>query len=80
MAKNTAILQNIDESQVQDALQAMELDNSLKTDSSFSANAMLYPDGQIPFIEKHLAYLKNHPRLDREQYLSNLRLMIRIRS
>jgi len=45
--------------------------------SSYSANAALYPDGQIPFIEKHVAYLMAHPKLDPDQYLANLRLMLR---
>ena len=65
--------------EVQQLLLDMELDNSYKTDPSYSANAILHPDHKISFGEKHMAYLKNHPLLNPEHYLANLRLTTRIR-
>jgi hypothetical protein len=58
-------------------LQDMVLDPNMITKPGFRANAMLWPDNKIPFTEAHLVYLKNHPDLNPEHYLSNLRLMIR---
>lgn len=60
-------------------LTAMVKDASYSTESSYSADAENYPDGQIPFVAKHMAYLRNHPSTDPSQYLSNLKLMTRIR-
>lgn len=65
--------------QAKELLKAMVKDTSYSTESSYSADAEHYPDGQIPFVAKHMAYLKNHPATDPGQYLSNLKLMTRKR-
>jgi hypothetical protein len=59
-------------------LVAMVQDNAYNTDSSYSANSILYPDNIIPFVDKHMQYLRTHS-IDPQYYLSNLRLMVRIR-
>ncbi len=61
------------------ALKEMALDNAFNTDPSFSANSELYPDKLIPFVNKHMEYLRTHPSVDPQHYLSNLRLMTRVR-
>jgi hypothetical protein len=70
---------NMEESEIREALKMMERDLTLKSGSSFSTKIDLYPDNQIPFVEKHLAYLKANPKLNPEHYLANLRIMIKIR-
>ncbi|HSX36853.1 MAG TPA: hypothetical protein VLG13_01905 [Patescibacteria group bacterium] len=76
-----AVTQRLLDGEVREKLQEMLNDPALNTCiSSYSANAELYPSGQIPFIEKHIAYLMDHPRVDYEQYLSNLRLMLKVRA
>lgn len=45
------------------------------TESSFSANTNLYPDNEMSFVSKHMAYLQMHPNVDPKQYIANLRLM-----
>lgn len=60
-------------------LTSMVLDENYVTDQSFIANSEKYTDHLIPFIDKHLAYLHNHPATNPQQYLSNLRLITRIR-
>jgi hypothetical protein len=60
-------------------LRIMALDQDFNTDSSYSANSVLYPDNQIPFVEKHMRYLITHPAMDPDHYLANLRLMTRRR-
>lgn len=47
------------------------------TASTYNANAIKYPDHRMPFIDKHMQYLENHPAVDIEQYLSNLKLISR---
>lgn len=76
----TAVTKRLLDGQVREKLEAMARDPGLNTRaSSYSANSELYPDGQIPFVEKHLAYLMDHPRVDHNQYLSNLKLMLKVR-
>jgi hypothetical protein len=65
------------EDEIVAALKDMVIDPKMITESSFRANAMLWPNNKISFVEAHLMYLKNHPALNPEHYLSNLRLMIR---
>lgn len=73
---------NFDENEteiIRQMLQKIVLDQGYNTTSTYSANETDYPDHLIPFVEKHVAYLKNHPKLDPEQYIANLRLMTKIR-
>lgn len=60
-------------------LQDMERDPSLITKDAYTPNVALYPDGRMPFVDIHMAYLKSHKQVDPKHYLSNLRLMIKIR-
>lgn len=77
----SAVTQRLLDGEVREKLQEMENDLSLNTRAtSYSANSTLYPDNQIPFVEKHIAYLMDHPKVDYSQYLANLRLMLKIHS
>lgn len=60
-------------------LNQMFLDDAYITQPSFSANSEKYTDNLIPFIDKHLNYIQSHPSTNYEHYLSNLKLMTRIR-
>ncbi len=68
----------MEELEIRQALHVMELDETLSTESSYSANTTLWPDNRISFTEKHIAYLKARPALNPRHYLSNLRLMIKL--
>lgn len=61
------------------ALQAMLSDTNYSTEATYSANTELHEDNLISFVEKHMTYLDQHPAIDARNYLSNLRLMTRIR-
>lgn len=65
--------------EVEKVLQLMVNDDSYVTETSYSTNSELYPDNQIPFVDKHMNYLNAHPSTDPKQYVSNLRLMTRVR-
>ncbi len=69
----------MDEDEIRAALRSMERDRLCNTKSSYSANAILYPNHKMSFTNKHLAYLKTHPALKPEHYLANLKLLIKKR-
>ena len=58
----------------------MSANDAFKTEASYSANAIVYPDNLIPFVDKHMNYLKQHQNINPEHYLSNLRLMTKIKA
>ena len=64
---------------VEKSLRTMVADNTYNTKSSYSANSELYPNNLIPFVNKHMEYLRSHPATDPQHYLSNLRLMTRVK-
>lgn len=71
-------LKRIEDCNVREVLAKMEADTTLRRPkSTYSSNTALYPDNQIPFIDKHVAYLLDHPKVDPLQYLSNLKLMLK---
>jgi hypothetical protein len=54
----------------------------MESDASYNTQP-IYVTGLIqalPFVEKHMTYLSNRPKLDPQQYLANLRLMTRIKA
>jgi hypothetical protein len=67
------------EEEVIEKLKKMYADPAYITNSAYAANTDLWPDHRVPFVEAHLRYLKLHPKLEPEHYLSNLRLMLRKR-
>ena len=60
-------------------LQSMVADSNYLTRSSYSANTALYPDHIMPFVDRHMEYLRNHPATNPQHYLSNLRLITRLK-
>jgi hypothetical protein len=60
-------------------LQVMTSDSLYNTAPSYSNDTVLYPDNLIPFVDKHMNYIVNHPMLEVGQYLANVRLITRIR-
>jgi hypothetical protein len=67
------------ESDIVIELEAMVEDKAFRTVPGYSVDAETYPDNKVPFIEEHLYYLRRHPQVDPMHYLSNLRLMLKIR-
>ncbi len=60
-------------------LMALMRDELHNTPSTYSSNTEVYPDSLIPFVDKHMEYLRVHPNIDPQQYISNLRLMSKIK-
>ena len=65
--------------QTEQALREMDSDAAFNTIASYSANSTLHPNHEISFVEKHMKYITEHPSVNVAAYLSNLRLMTRIR-
>lgn len=60
-------------------LQAMANDPAYATEDTYSSNSERYPDNTISFVDKHINYLSLHPKVNPEHYVSNLKLMTRLR-
>jgi hypothetical protein len=67
------------EQQIINDLRKMENDSSLITKPAFTTDKSTWPDSRIPFVEYHVKYLQTHKLTTPEGYLSNLRLMLRVR-
>lgn len=68
----------LNDEEIQTELALMEDNASFNTKPSYmkdtSSSIRL-----VTFLERHAAYLKGHPKVNPEHYLSNLRTVIRIR-
>ena len=64
--------------EIESALRQMEQDISLKTEPLYikEGTSSLVP---VAFYVRHTQYLKEHPKVNPENYLSNLRTMIKKR-
>ena len=60
-------------------LQEMDACDAYNTQPSYRANTLLYPTNLVPFVEKHMFYLHDRPKVDPEYYIANLRLITKIR-
>lgn len=60
-------------------LKLMNSNDVYNTAPSYSANTVLYPDNLMPFVDKHMDYLLNHPLLEANMYLANIKLQTRLR-
>jgi hypothetical protein len=65
--------------EIKSNLQLMVGSASYNTEAGYSTNAVLYPDNLIPFVDKHINYLINNPRLEPRKYLANIKLITRVR-
>lgn len=65
--------------EVMQALQDMLEDDSFHTEPGYSIDAETYPNNSVPFVDSHMNYLSRHPQTDPSHYLSNLRLMLKVR-
>jgi hypothetical protein len=77
--KKGCFADELEAEETEQCLRAMERDTSFNTVASYSANEILYPNNIMPFVDKHMAFLRSRSGIDPRQYLSNLRLMTRIR-
>jgi hypothetical protein len=60
------------------ALSEMEQNTGLNTPEYSSRSITEFPE-VLSFQEWHLEYLTGHPKIDPQKYLTNLRVMIKVR-
>jgi hypothetical protein len=77
--KNLNFLETEEGKEAARLLTAMAADAAFNTGPSYSADTNEYPNNLIPFVNKHMDYLRNHPATNPSHYLANLRLMTRIK-
>jgi hypothetical protein len=65
--------------ETRNALSALQESPAYITEKGYTSDRIHYPDGEIPFVERHLLYLHQHPAVNPLHYLSNLRLKLRVR-
>jgi hypothetical protein len=69
----------IDQAEVETILASMEQDDSYNTNRGFVRDTPQSEKRSVSFKELHMNYLKKHPKINPEHYLSNLRTMLKIR-
>jgi hypothetical protein len=69
---------DVSEDEVKAELVLMENNPELDTPASLAKGDDL-PDYLISFQEKHIKYLREHPKVNPAPYLANLKTMIKIR-
>jgi len=79
LKKRVSFFDSAEGTAIEEILVLMTKDTAYNTETSYSANTVQYPDNLIPFVDKHMHYLNTHPAIDPRHYISNLRLMTRIR-
>ncbi len=58
-------------------LSLMEANSAFLTEPTFRGASQRWTDNYISFVDYHINYLKIHPALNPQQYISNLRLRFR---
>lgn len=79
LRKKDYLVDNEDSLALERILYDMAASPLYNTKSSYSADDTKYPDGVIPFVDKHMLYLRQHQAVNPGEYISNLRIMTRIR-
>lgn len=70
----------IDQQEVEKILTDMEQDSTYNTNPGFVRDTPQSEKRSVTFTELHVDYLRKHPKINPEHYLSNLRTMLKIRS
>ena len=60
---------------IREQLENMVTNIAFNTTSTYAATM----DHNLPFVDKHMNYLSDHPKLNPDHYVANLRLMTRIK-
>ena len=61
-------------------LKKLEKDPQYNTKSRYHSDVERYPNNLITFAQSHIEHLKKFPNINPDQYISNLKLMTKIRA
>lgn len=62
---------------IKEILELIDKSDDYNSSPSYSPNTEVYGDNLIPFVDKHMAYIRSHPSLNAMQYVSNLKIVSR---
>ena len=65
---------------IMEELQSMLDDPNMITLDGYTPDGENYPTHRISFVEQHVRYLRAHKNVNPDQYISNLKLMIKKRA
>lgn len=77
--KRTALFRPEISDEIESKLRQLAEDPNYNTAAGYSTNSVDYPDGKIPFADKHMKYLRTNSAINPYHYVANLRIMTRIR-
>jgi len=79
MAKSLSAQRFLDSAE---AIEIRTILNEMMKDPEFNTKSMYssLAGGDVLFVDKHMEYLSQHTTLNVDHYLSNLRLMTRVRT
>jgi hypothetical protein len=63
--------------EIEEILKHIASSDDFSTSSSYSPNSDLYMNNSMTFVEKHMAYIRSHPKVNPGQYVSNLKISSR---
>jgi len=75
----TWLFGTVEETEILAMLEQMEADPLYNTQSRYVADTEKYPDNVITFSQIHMGHLKKLPSVNPHQYISNLKLMTKVR-
>jgi hypothetical protein len=70
-------INQVSEDEIVTALKIMESSSNYLTKPNYRGTSERWTDNYVSFVEYHMNYLRIHPSLNPEQYISNLRLILR---
>lgn len=77
---DVGFINKVGEEEIIAALSSMEQNPKYLTKPNYRGASERWTDNYISFVDYHINYLKIHPSLNPEQYISNLRLVLRTSS
>lgn len=74
---DTGFINQVSENEIITELRSMESSAIYLTKPNYRGVSERWTDNYTSFVDYHLNYLRVHPSLNPEQYISNLRLTLR---
>lgn len=74
---DVGFINQVSEDEIVAALNSMENSPNYLTKPNYRGASERWTDNYVSFVDYHMNYLRIHPSLNPEQYISNLRLVLR---
>lgn len=64
--------------EIKEMLINMTTSSQYATGSSYSPNTVEYENNRVPFIDKHMAFIRKNPQINPLHYIANLKILTRL--